>query len=581
MAAITTPRVRLYSAVSAGSSRVATRVFTFAFCLSALAAYDARAVTDASVEQLRQQLRERGYLSRGIERWFALDPWQSRTFWSELLVVALKGGVLTGGAIALTATAIMLLRNPSAGVIDGVVLLALYATFGIALGAAIVIVLALGLKSRPEIALDRPATLLAIAIGSAAVMLAPLVMWWRGFEGTASRTELIVGSLMLAATFAIAVIAISAALLSFSIYELRRIPAIHRTSRVLPLAVGALAFALAGLFATAGAPRGEERAPQQVLVSPVRTRIALIAVDGLSDDLLASRPSLARRFRTVKRVAPLPGSTAERWSSLGTGTAPQLHGVHAIEGFRVIGSARLLQSVSIHDAVLRTAAAARLAARQPMPPSVRRRDFVWEIVGARGVPAVAVNWWTSPDQPAGQPVSIAQSGIFTAAKNDALRVDALAAARLERESRRIAPESASLVSVYLPALDIVLNRTADGRGGRVAQSLRALDGIERTVDAMRAAGYEVIVAGMPGEQQEGHAVIASSIALDGITSPYDLAPTLCSLFGFPASREMRGRSAVREAGERLASYGPRSQRGTQVEMSQDYYESLRSLGYIQ
>src|SRR5256885_1852509 len=47
-----------------------------------------------SVDDLRSQLRERGYLSHGIERWFALDPWSSRAFWLELATVAAKASLL-------------------------------------------------------------------------------------------------------------------------------------------------------------------------------------------------------------------------------------------------------------------------------------------------------------------------------------------------------------------------------------------------------------------------------------------------------------------------------------------------------
>jgi len=47
-------------------------------------------VSRSDVDVLRDQLRERGYLSHGIERWFALDPWRSRAFWLELAVVAAK-----------------------------------------------------------------------------------------------------------------------------------------------------------------------------------------------------------------------------------------------------------------------------------------------------------------------------------------------------------------------------------------------------------------------------------------------------------------------------------------------------------
>src|SRR5437763_4101084 len=64
-----------------------------------------------SVEDLRQQLRERGYLSHGIERWFALDPWRSRAFWTELTAVAGKGAALIALFAVVPLVAVMLFRN--------------------------------------------------------------------------------------------------------------------------------------------------------------------------------------------------------------------------------------------------------------------------------------------------------------------------------------------------------------------------------------------------------------------------------------------------------------------------------------
>ena len=66
---------------------------------------------DRSVDLLREQLRERGYLSHGIERWFALDPWRSRAFWLELLTVAAKAGLLVALFAVLPLVAVMLVRN--------------------------------------------------------------------------------------------------------------------------------------------------------------------------------------------------------------------------------------------------------------------------------------------------------------------------------------------------------------------------------------------------------------------------------------------------------------------------------------
>ncbi len=532
---------------------------------------------EPSFETLRQQLRERGYLSRGIERWFSLDPWKSRTFWSELLVVALKAGVLAGTAAGVFLTTVMLLRNRPSAAIEGAVLFPLYGITSTILAMFIVMFMALLLKSRPALAIDRPTGLLAIALTSSAIFVAPLIAWWRHFEGTSENQELVLGAALLATTFIIAVVAISAALLSFSIYELRRIPAIHRSSRILPLAVGALAVALIAAVASRGSGPRDAASPLQVVVSQSKTRIALIAVDGLSEELLRARPSLTSAFAKTWPLPRLGGSTAERWATIGTGVQPATHGVHAIEGFRIRSSPNVLQAVSSLDVVLRSAAQAGIITRQPMPPSVRRRDFLWEIAGARGVTATDVNWWTASGQIAGASRSFSQSSIFSASGGDPLRVDALAAARLRDEIRQHQPR---LITVYLPALDIILNRGTADRSMQFASSARALEGLEALVRETAASGYSILLVGMPGDSQLGHAVVATMSPMATPQSIYDVTPTICDLLGFPASREMPGKTLGNMRAERIDSYGLRRHDSTATAVTQEYYDSLKSLGYI-
>ncbi|HVG23489.1 MAG TPA: alkaline phosphatase family protein, partial [Thermoanaerobaculia bacterium] len=295
--------------------------------------------------------------------------------------------------------------------------------------------------------------------------------------------------------------------------------------------------------------------------------------------ILQSRPDLSRVFNAATPVRILPGdSTTERWASLGTGVRTDAHGVRAIEGVRFRGGDHVLQRISRGDFVLmRVAPLLGVARREPLPPTVRRRDYVWEIVAARGLPSVAVNWWASADARAGALQSIGPESVFAAAQGDALRVDTLAASRflasLDAQPR--------LATVYLPALDVVLNRLELDQSTRLAQSLRALDGLTRTVAEVRARGYEVVLAGMPGDGQRGAAVIASTLPLQRASSEFDVAPTLLDLLGFPLSNEMPGRSLASPSGEpRIASYGNRTVSGDSPQVNDDYYKNLKSLGYI-
>lgn len=539
---------------------------------------DLRAVAAPEVDALRSQLRDRGYLSHGIERWFALDPWSSRAFWLELAVVALKAATLIGSFAALPHVAVMLLRNGRLSAVETLLLFAIYGAFWFATSFAFVVIVALLVKIRPELAVDTPRALLAISIAASAMLAVPIVIWWFRFDSLPAPLELAIGGVLGALFFIVAAIVVSAALLSFSIYELQRIPAIHQRSRTIPLAAGAAAL-IALLFVPARGTSEPATPPPQIITRPADTRFALVAVDGLTWDIAQSRPALLAPFVSSYPITPVSGpSAAERWASLGTGVPARFHGVRALAGVRLAGGDRVLQSISRADFLLRDAAPAIGIARiQPLPPTVRRRHFVWESLAARGVPVVAVNWWTSSSEKSGALTSIGQETIFGAAQGEPLRLDAAAFRRLQAAVDESNPRFAT---VYLPALDVILNRLDGDRSTQLAQSLRAMDGVSETVQWLRGRAYEVLLIGIAGEGQSGQGVLASTIALDRPQSSWDVAPTIAELAGFPASEEMPGKPAVRTSQPRIVTYGERSRAESATRLNREYYESLKSLGYI-
>ncbi len=538
-----------------------------------------------SVDDLRSQLRERGYLSHGIERWFALDPWSSRAFWLELATVAAKASLLIALFAVLPVVTVMLFRNHPLSAAETLLITVLYGAAACFVLFALLIVIALFLRLRPSLAIDTPRALLGISFATSALPAAAITFWWYRFDAPSSWPELLLGLALMVAFFLFASVAVSATLLSFSIYELRRVPAIHQRPRTVPMTMAA-AFLIAALFlpAYAGQEKHADEPPIQVVTTPTTARVALIAVDGLTFDILHARPDLA--FPTVYGTASLRGgSTTERWASLGTGVKTTLHGVRALEGVRLRGGRHLLQAVSHADVVLLDLAESlHLARREPLPPTVRRRHFVWELFADRGLPSVAVNWWTSDDLQAGALDSVGQTTIFTSAgagggspETIALRVDHTATERFLRAVDREHPRFATL---YLPALDVVLNRLAIDPSTKLTASVRALDGLKAAVEAVRARGYDVVVAGMPGDAQNGQAVIAATFPLRATTTPFDVAPTLCALLGFPPSNEMSGRTLAGTEPPRIASYGPRATKSASNKVNEEYYENLRSLGYI-
>ena len=539
--------------------------------LKFLMLYDAA----VSVDDLRQQLRDRGYLSHGIERWFALDPWSSRTFWIELIIVTAKAALLIAAFAMPALVAIMLFRNHPLSATETLLMAIAYAGSAFVLTFVMILVVALILKLRPSLALDTPRALLGISFAASGVIAGAIAVWWSQFGSAPSLPELISGLILIVTLFLVATIVISAALLSFSIYELKRVPSIHQRSRGVPMSLAAaILTALLFLPAYASQEHGPASPPIQVVTSPSHARVAFIAVDGLTYEL-----ATMRAFRKLSVPPMAEQSTTERWASVGTGVGGQLHGVHAVEGVRLRGGSHLLQSVSQSDVVLfRIAPAIGLADREALPPTVRRRDFVWEIFAARGVPSLAVNWWTTDDRRDGVLRSIGQASIFAAAGNDPLQLDSGTLKRALSEVDRSKPMFAT---VYLPALDVILNRLHLDRSAQLAQFLRALDAIGFAISAFQGRGYEVVLLGLPGDKQGGSAVLLSTFPLARTpSSAYDVAPTLCALMGFPASSEMSGISLVPSDLPRIASYGPRLAARENVRLSDEYYQNLKSLGYI-
>jgi hypothetical protein len=536
-----------------------------------------------SVDDLRRDLRERGYLSHAIERWFAHDPWSSRAFWLELVTVSAKASLLVALFAILPIVAIMLFRNHPLSAGETLLMSLLYGVTGFAISFLLLIAIALILKLRPTLAIDTPRALLAISFAAAALLAAPMAFWWYRFPTPPSWPELLTGIAAMAAFFLIATIAVSAALLSFSIYELRRVPAIHRKPRGVPMTIAAsilIAFLFLPTFAAQDMRTKEP--PLQVVTTRTPYVVTLIAVDGLTYELGRDRLARLGVFSSIIPIEPMAGASAtERWASAGTGVPTAVHGVRAIDGVRIRGGRHLLQAVSPVDFVLRDVAEVMgLAAREPLPPMVRRRDYVWEIFAARSIPSLSVNWWTTDDVHDGALDEISQKPVFAAASTprasaevEAMRVDDVASARLIAEEQH----HPRFATVYLPALDIILNRLPLDPATQLAMSVRALENLDRTI---AQAGGEVIVMGLPGEGQRGRGVMASKLPMARQPhSAYDVAPTLCALLGFPASEEMPCRTVIGNE-SRIATYGPRAATASATKVNEEYYQNLKSLGYI-
>ena len=148
----------------------------------ALDALDSQDAQDMdSVDDLRARLRELGYLTHGVERWFALDPWSSRAFWQELLLVAAKAGLLVAPFAAMPMIAAMIVRNRPVPLAESAFLAVAYLVFVFVHITALVVVTALALKARATAAIDHPLLLTGIALGLSIFLSLWIAIWWSGF----------------------------------------------------------------------------------------------------------------------------------------------------------------------------------------------------------------------------------------------------------------------------------------------------------------------------------------------------------------------------------------------------------------
>jgi hypothetical protein len=540
-------------------------------------------VRPQSIAELREQLRSLGYLTHRLERWFALDPWSSRTFWQELLAVAAKSGVLIAPFVAAPMIAAMAIRNAPMGFAPAVVMGASWLFIALLAIMGLVVASALVMKIRPMAVIERPGLLTVTSLSLSALLAAWVAFWWSGFESRASNLETVLVAALVLALVAAGATVFAAALLSFSIHETHQIPAIARRSRSRAILLAGAAI-LAGLLALPAltAKPAQPLPPESVLVTPTDARVALIAVDGLTLQLFRAHEGLRGFFSEVRPLRFSPAASApELWASLGTGTRRELHAVRSIEGLRVGG--QILQEVSRHEPLRALPTVART---EPLPSNVRMRHYAWELLAERGVPVVATNWWLTPSLDAGALRAEGQEEIFAAARapepgERALEVDRTATAALLQSIEARRP---GFATVYLPAVDIAMNRLQLPAGSRPALVVEAIGSIAALATDLRGHGFEILLIGSSGAGAEGEGVLASTIALnEGDASADDVAPTILALFGFPASEEMPGSSLLPDREQaRIGSFGARGgERARRETFDREYHEALRSLGYVQ
>ncbi len=382
------------------------------------------------LEPLREALRERGYLDRGLDRMILRNA-GSRGSW---LLGSLRAGLLSGLFLGFSLLLVLLLAgDPPLTVPREIALLALYLAVLSSLLMILFEILS-ALAARLLAALFRgsgtDAGRLAWRVGTAGALAAALylTLWWRGrgSQGRGTAAQIAAVGAILALSLVVGRITSLAALLS--LVRPGRLPAPRtRRSRERILAAGLLLAVVVLLIAVPwerGRSASSGPVPGPIAVEPRPGRILWIGLDGLGERLFRalegdahlrflSRLSREGCFVRLARPAAEPPAI---WVSAATGFPAVKHGVKGVETATLAGIDAPVGDSAWAGPLLRAAKwmAPWLGPVREIPVSgIYRRDkTVWEILGERGIPSYVVNWWATWPAQEGPGVRISERAFF-------------------------------------------------------------------------------------------------------------------------------------------------------------------------
>lgn len=611
-------------------------------------------------DEVRRRLIERGYLQGPLERFLLRDLMVRPSAWRAVAVSAAKAALLGAPLLAaVLAWATVAANRPLYRGADAGWLwlyfaaLSLPLLFALDLGAGWLLA---GLARRAGRTGGHALRVLLI-VGVPVVAYLGL-LWWRG-----GGRRSIVGD----AAFLILAVVVAGALvwlarlvsLAAIVGRTGQVPERRRGLATIVLLVLAPLAAVFLVLPEAGAGGVEARAADVFEIVPRDERLWVLGIDGLDGELTASLAGNPAVDRLLDRMAegavfPIPrGSVrdpAELWTTLLTGMSVEEHGVRDIGAERLPGVATPLR----RQGGPRTLAAAvklLLPTRTvPTTAGIRRVRTAWEILGLKQ-PSVAVGWWASwPAEPgplggyvvtdrvlakllsgadadrdtAPDSLYARLAGTFPESRDRWRRELDEAASRvtdprirdwwweshlidafaLETAGELAGDPNVRAVFVYLPGLDILRRRIADGpgeAGADLVERQRALEGyvagLAARIDAhltARAGDRHVLVADpgrSAGPGSEGWLLVLAPGARPGCVGSalrdLQIAPRILEVAGFPPSDEMSGAAAgpCLDPGDLPrgpGSFGRRAPSGTTLRSDYDpeLIERLRSLGYL-
>jgi hypothetical protein len=572
-----------------------------------------------SLDAARERLRERGYLERGVEGAVLKGALAARTRTRAFLLGASTGAAFLAAAVALAQT--VLHAVASALTFRDAAVLFLWLFAGAAAAASLVVlalVLLALLRARVRGDAEEGSTEIAVAFGVlagvAGILAARPALESAGVPAAAA--------VLAAVAFAVLIAVRVARGLAFTVLAASGRLFVARPSRTF------LAWALAGgTLVLVGISTLLFRVPvvgdAPLVVAANGRHVVVVGVDGWT----ASLSGEGARASYVKEAR----DPAAFWTTVATGESVKRHGIGSLDLVRIAGVGAPVRPLAGAGWYLRNVLPAlRLGRRESVTASARRVPAVWEIASRGGIPSLTVNWWTTYPSEEGGGTILGNHLFFAARSGAALAGEGWPADAAERAARlapRVAPEPGSLerlvadarglddfalaafrdawrregprlALLYLPGPDILSSALADPERGAADRVALAAALTEETaklraflVDPGLAPAPDLLVEVLDAGRREGGGIVRLSGPLaragaEATLAPADLAPTVLSVLGVPASREIAGRvradllakGAV--DGETVASWGRRRADARPPIDPKEYVENLRSLGYL-
>jgi hypothetical protein len=467
-----------------------------------------RAGGEAELERARLELRRLGYLDHGLERFLLQDALRPRQPLRTMALLAAKVGLLTGGVLAASLAAALVLANGSfaASPLDLPVLFLHLFPPAAAAAAAAFLALASAVLAVLHLYPVRRIEALALATALVAGIAGLALGLWEGraaLEGGGTAQRLALAAAAAAAAYAL-VRLIYQGLLALAIRFTERAPAAGLSAwRWRRWASGAV---LAGVLLLAVpvvlAARGVEPPPPPLLPVAPGERVLVIGLDGVLPEEIeyllrrGDLPAMARLERNGARLLRYgrpDEPPAAFWTSVATGLAPPEHGVAALDSFLPVGvSTPLARSGLLRPYFSRVEVPLGLADYRPVLANRRSAFTFWELASRGGAPVVAVNWWATFPAPPLPGLVLAHDAYQLLRQGVAGAVSpAAAAAALRREACEVAASP-----LAAGAAGIAGGATAAGAAGTAGTA-----GAATAAGAAGAAG----TAGAGGETEAARA----------------------------------------------------------------------------